>query len=275
MTSPLSEQALTSPRSTGPFAAGWPRLCGWSLSARRPLFRVAEFENESAARCLREQGLTDFGRLFALERMRSQRHDGRTVAQATMTGPDGRTQPLFVKLHWGRQRLWPRMSELRAGQALQSLPEREWRAIEQVGRLGLQVPEKLAVLREGFWWFRAAVLLRAVPPAHSLDDMLRNGSWRSLGRERQQPLLAAVVSDVRRIHAAGLVWRGVCTRHFFPQEQPDGRWSMWLIDLEGIRPGRRQTQFERDERKLLRALEISGADADCLHRVRDLLARPF
>jgi hypothetical protein len=275
MTWPSPEQTFESyetfapPRPARPFAVPWATL--FRLPIGMPGRRVTWFESEAAERSLREHGLTDFERLMALDRLRSQRHAGRTVARATVPGADGRTQSLFVKLHWGRHRVWPRMSELRAGQAFLSLPEREWLAVGRVRQLGLNVPERLAVLREGRWRFRAAVVLRAVPPPLSLDEMIRDGSWAALGRERQHSLLEAVAADLGRIHAAGLLWRGVCTRHFFPREQPDGRWSLWLIDLEGIGPGRRKSQLERDRRKLLRALAISGADADCLRRARELL----
>lgn len=188
--------------------------------------------------------------------------------------PAAQRQRVFVKLNWGRRRLWPRMTDLRSGQLFQSLPEREWHGVGLLQSLGLAVQERLALLREGLWRFREAILVRAVPTALSWDDMIRNGDWQQLGRDKQDRLMEAAADVLQTIHAHGLGWRGTCTRHFFPQADSDIGWKMWLIDCEGVHARASSKTPARDAHKLIKALRHCGADTGTVLRMQRILATP-
>jgi hypothetical protein len=165
--------------------------------------------------------------------------------------------------------LFPRLTDIRTGQAFQNLPEREWKGIEALEALGCLVPERLALLRRGGIWFRDAVIIKRVRPEFSIDDMIRSGAWDRLSGYDQLAILEAVVCIMQQMHEAGLGWRGTCTRHFFP-EQTAGAWQLWLIDCEGVHHHATERAVARDYRKLHRAFEISGADSRTLRQFQML-----
>ncbi|HUG90257.1 MAG TPA: lipopolysaccharide kinase InaA family protein [Planctomycetaceae bacterium] len=238
------------------------------MMLRTPAFRPAcagvAWGSDAARALLEHNGLADVDRVFSRFRPDRWRHAGRAVVEAALPSPGGGERRVFVKLSFGRRRWWPRMADLKTGQFWQSLPLREWRGIERLEALGLFVPERIGLYGEGLWRSRAAVIVGAVPAPHSIDELLRSGRWRHLDRPDREFILEEVVAAARRIHAAGLAWRGICSRHFFPVRQPDGRWRLWLIDLEGLHRRRGSRPVERDFSKLLRAMQASGADAETL-----------
>ena len=132
------------------------------------------------------------------------------------------------------------------------------------------VPERLALLQRGWFWFQEAVIVRRVPPRFSLDEMLRNGDWRRLPQDEQQALAESIIDVMHRIHRAGLGWRGTCTRHFFPERTPAGRWQLWLIDCEGVHRQATLRSMLRDYRKLYRSLgnlRRESADVGAISKV--------
>lgn len=222
------------------------------------------FAAESVRRLLEHNGLAEIDAVFARGETVRCRHPGRAVYETTLAGDDGGPARVFVKLNWGRRRILPRMTDLKTGQVFQSLPVREWRGLGRLASLGLNVPERLALFRDGLVSFRAAIVVRAVPPSHSLDEMLQNGAWGRLAAEERDSLLDAVVAALGTIHAAGLGWRGTTSRHFFPELDESGRWKLWLIDCEGVHGRATRRTVERDYRKLRRAMRESGADGATL-----------
>lgn len=184
------------------------------------------------------------------------RHTGRSVyARPLDDGADSASRA-FIKLCSG-QRRWPRMSDLKTGQAFQSLPMREWNGLGVFSELGLHVPERLAVFNEGRWNYRGAVVVREAPVSASVSDMQLNGDWDGLPRLDRLAILDAVVAATRRIHAGGFGWRGASSRHYLPERLDDGTWRVWLIDCEGVHRGRGKKVVARDFRKLVRSMRES------------------
>jgi len=116
------------------------------------------------------------------------------------------------------------MTDLKTGQTFQSLSDREWNGLARFRALGLNVPERLALYCHGLWTVRTAVILREVPPQHSLDEMLKNGRWQQFSAGQRESLLETVMATMQTIHKAGLGWRGTSCRHFYPQLHNDGSW---------------------------------------------------
>lgn len=227
------------------------------------------YENSQTQIVLDRSGLSDVESLFLIADGARCRHQGRAVAQIQLAEEHSSTTTAYVKLQWGRRRLWPRIRDLKSGQYLKNQPTREWQGIAALASIGLYVPSRLALFREGLLSFREAVVISAVPPRFSLQDMHRNGAWDDLQPSEQESLLVEMVRVMRRIHRAGLGWRGVCTRHFFPETDADGRWKLWLIDCEGVH--RRRKAWERDDPKLMKSFIHAGFNASIQTRLHGLL----
>lgn len=217
------------------------------------------FASETVQAVLRHNGLGSVEAVYRRCGRGRQRHRGRTVWEETLRRGDGSPLRVFVKLHWGRRRLWLRMNELRSGQMFQSMPVREWQGLHRLRELGLNVAQPLALYRSGLWSIRDAVVLSAVPASCSVHELIRSGRWAELPPEQRRSILEAMVSALRRIHAAGLGWRGASSKHIYPERTGDGAWRVWLIDCEGIHGGARRTTFARDFRKLQDSMRQSGA----------------
>lgn len=227
------------------------------------MFRSAQstrYAGDHIAEALRRAGLDSVDRVFDASQSVHLRHTGRGVWSTQIDGLPGDCRRVYIKMNWGRMRLWPRSTDLKTGQWLQSLPEREWRGLHKIAALGINVPQRLALFREGRIWFRSAVIVRAVPPARSIFHMLQDGSWYALSASDRTAIFDEVAGVMRRIHAANLGWRGTSTGHFYPQKRDDGGWSMWIIDCEGVHSRATHKTIERDYRKLHRSLVQSDAD---------------
>lgn len=227
-----------------------------------------QFASEPAQSLLEFNGLSESRAIFRQGAMVRQRHRRRTVWETTLSRGDAEPMRVFVKMEWGRPRFRPRMSDLKTGQVFQSLPVREWHGLHRLGKLGVCVPQPLALFREGFWSIRDAVVIPAVPPASSVHEMIRSGSWSRLSPERQSSLLKAILAVLRRIHAAGLGWRGVSVQHMYPQLRSDETWEVWLIDCEGIHGAATRRTFARDFNRLWNSISHAGLDSATLERLR-------
>ncbi|MCA9071957.1 MAG: hypothetical protein KDA84_23680 [Planctomycetaceae bacterium] len=232
-----------------------------------------EFASATARSLIESNGFNDADRIFELIKTSIHSHKGRAVSPVSLIDESGQQVDAFVKMHWGRRRLIPRMAEIKTGQIFQNFPTMEWKGIQRLESVGLLVPERLALLRSGGLQFRDAVIVRRVPAQVSLDDSIRNGQWDALDRESQREILEGMVRVMQSIHQAGLGWRGTCTRHFFPELTSHGAWKLWLIDCEGIHPHLTHRGMSRDYRKLKRALEISGANPRTLAWFQKLVNR--
>ena len=231
------------------------------------------FDCEAARDLLNNNGLGDVESVFANGATAQRRHDGRTVWDTQLIADDGELVHVYVKMNWGRLQFWPRMTDLKTGQWLQSMPIREWKGIGELKSLGLNVPQRLAVFHTGILSFRAAVIVRAIPLRESVRAMLASGEWQRLAGEQREHILDRMVEVMRTIHAAGLGWRGSSLGHFYPQLDADGGWKIWLIDCEGVHRRATQRTFDRDFRKLTRSFEIVGAEPSTLNMLERCIRR--
>jgi hypothetical protein len=235
-----------------------------------PLRPLILFESPAAEVALRRQGLVTLDAIFAGQASAQLRHVGRAVLKTELPGLGGATETVYVKLSWGRRRWWPRMSDIRSGQVFQSLAVREWEGLKTFERLGVQVPERLALLEEGALWKRSALILRAVPPPASLSDMILDTSWLRLPLADRGRILEEVARTLAQIHDAGWAWRSISTRHVFPQRDARGDWKIWLIDCEGVHRARSAAILQRDLRRFLRALSHDHVDEQTLETMRKI-----
>ena len=174
-----------------------------------------EFASTATRRLLTRNSLSDIDAIFARGSSAPLRHKGRCVWETGLLDEQGAKQRVYVKMNWGLRRFWPRMTDLRTGQLFLSHPAREWKGLDRLRSIGIAVPEFLAIFVEGLIAFRAAILLRAVPPEHSILDLIRNGGWQRLSTDDRREMITEVVSTLSKIHMAGLGWRGVSTGHIF------------------------------------------------------------
>lgn len=245
-----------------------------SLTTRSLIRRTKVlYASEAVEQLLARNGLHDLDAVFARGAAARCRHHGRAVYSEQLIDQQEGEIRVFIKLNWGRRRVWPRMSDLKAGQVLQSLPVREWNGLRRLRELGLYAAEPLAVIDDGLLSVRAAVIVRAVPPQQSIFDMLVDGRWSSLAETDKERLLQGMVDVLLQVHSARLAWRGTCCRHFFPEQVDGGEWKLWLIDCEGVHGNVTRRHFERDYGKLVRSMQLSGADRNTIDRLRAAIER--
>jgi len=234
-----------------------------------PWRHLNHFDSPTAEGILRRHGLDNLDAIFRAAAGAQPRHVGRAVWKTELQDDTGRTFSAFVKMSWGRRRWWPRLTDILAGQVFQSFAVREWQGLDQLSQIGLRVPQRIALFDEGLFWRRSAIIVRAVPPPASISDMVCSGAWSQLPRTDRRAIFEAVARTLARIHAAGLAWRCISSRHIFPHRVSAGRWELWLIDCEGVHRARSLTVKERDLRKLERALRHDRADAATVALVRE------
>ena len=226
------------------------------------------YASDDARNLLHRNQILDGRQVFSLGNPIYNRHKGRSVRNATLEDEQGRHIRIFIKTHQGRIRLCPRMTDLKDKQVFGSSPEREWYGIEKLAGIGIKVPERLALFREGLFVFRSGIVVRDVPPRQSIDQMMQSGSWQNLSHVQQCALLDEVVFTMQTVHRAGLIWRGASSRHFYPVLQDDERWRLWLIDCEGVYSRKSRSAIDRNYLKLFRSMKESGADFNTLERLR-------
>lgn len=233
----------------------------------------ALFANDGARDLLARNNLDNLDAVYEQGDGAHLRHSGRAVWDTHLTDSNGGQYHVYLKMNWGRRRLWPRMTDLKTGQWLQSMPVREWHGIDTLGRLGLNVPERVAVMHEGLVSFRSAVIVRAIPPTASIFDLLQNGKWATMNGNDVGQILQVIARVMRTIHAAGLGWRGTSVGHFYPVATEEGAWDVWLIDCEGVHRSTAKKTIHRDDRKLIRSFDLAGADSETLSQLVDCLER--
>jgi hypothetical protein len=234
-----------------------------------PWRQLTHFDSPTAEGILRRHGLHNLDSVFRAGSGAQLRHVGRAVWRTELQDDTGGTFSAYVKMSWGRRRWWPRLTDIVAGQVFESFAIREWQGLDQLSQLGLRVPQRIALFEEGFLWRRSAIIVRAVPPPLSISEMVCSGAWSQLPRSDREAIFESVARVLSRIHMAGLAWRGISSRHIFPQRVAAGRWELWLIDCEGVHRARSRSVEERDLRKLERALRHDQADAETMALVRE------
>jgi hypothetical protein len=229
-----------------------------------PVRPLIHFESPATESLLRQNGLGTLDAIFTHRSSAQLRHVGRAVSKVELRDADagGQIVTVYVKLSWGRRRWWPRMADLRTGQIFKSIAVREWEGLAVFEGLGLRTPQRLAILEEGLLWKRSALIVKEVPPAASVSDMILDGTWLELPPSDRTAILEEFGRTLRLIHDSGWAWRSVSTRHVFPQRNPRGGWELWLIDCEGVHRAGSRALLSRDFRRFLRALRHDRADAE-------------
>ncbi len=186
-------------------------------------------------------GLCDFQAAFKLgdqldelHEARAARHAHRRVMRLELTDADGREASAYIKRQWRRERMFPRLTEIRHRIAIKATPIHEYHGLHILQSIGLHVSEPLAVFWEGWGFSRAAVVTRAVPPAVSIADMLVSGEFQQMEPKRRANLIAAATAVALRLDQRRIAWRSMKAKHFYPEELAGGQWRIWLIDCEGV-----------------------------------------
>lgn len=229
---------------------------------------LVEFDSPTAENILRRHELASLDAIFQAARGAHQHHASRAIWRTELRDDTDRTFAIYIKMSWGRRRWWPRMTDILTGQVFKSLAIREWQGLDRLSQIGLRVPQRMALLEEGLFWRRSAIIVREVPPPASLSELVCSGVWAQMPVTDRHAIFGAIARTIERIHAAGFAWRGISSRHIYPQRLATGRWELWLIDCEGVHPARTKSFKERDLRKLERALRHDRADAATVALVR-------
>jgi hypothetical protein len=141
---------------------------------------------------------------------------------------------VYIKRQWRRERLLPRVTDIRHRINVKCSPVHEWHGLRMMQRSGFDVSEPLAVFWQGWGFSRGAVVTRAVPPSRSLRDMICSGAFEAMDQERRNSLVRAATDVVVRLHKLRMSWRSMKVKHFYPEEVAPNTWRMWLIDCEGV-----------------------------------------
>lgn len=187
--------------------------------------------------------------------LRATRHDHKQVVTLPIPSAQG-TDRLYIKRQWRITRWVPRWTDLRRGVGLLSSPVCEWRGIHMMRSAGLNVPEPLALFWQGRGWSRAAVVIKAVPPVESLADMIERGDIAELSARDTAGLVDTIVAVFAKLDESQLAWRSMKAKHFYPEQLPNGAWSIWLIDCEGVHRSRLRKDRERGRRSFVNSLHI-------------------
>ena len=221
-------------------------------SINRPIY-----SSETAKQLLNGNGITCLNTALDAGEVLHRRYNAKNVA--TITVRDGEENVrIYIKRQWRHARIVPRMHTILAGKALASYPLREWRGLHALSALGLDTAEPLALFRHPLHPFRAAVVTRAVPGKQPLNQLLANDFLSDIGHKAMIALARELVRIIDRIHHAGIGWRSMDIKHFYPVQQEDGSWRIWLIDCEGVFQPAKERHIERERRSVLRAIHKAG-----------------
>lgn len=230
-----------------------PALSFTMLSAiARPIY-----SSETARQLLNGNGITCLNTALDTGEVLHHRYNAKNVATIKVRDGEDNVR-IYIKRQWRHARIIPRMHTILAGKALASYPLREWRGLHALSALGLDTAEPLALFRHPLHPFRAAVVTRAVPGKQPLNQLLANGLLADIDHTEMVALVRELVRIIDRIHNAGIGWRSMDIKHFYPVQQEDGSWRIWLIDCEGVFGPAKERHIERERRSVLRAIHKAG-----------------
>jgi lipopolysaccharide kinase (Kdo/WaaP) family protein len=193
---------------------------------------------------------------------RANRHHNKVVVKVDLKGTVGVT-PVYIKRQWSRERWLPRPTDIRHRINLQCSPVHEWRGLQILKNAGVHVSEPLALFWSGWGLTRGAVVTRAVPPQHSIADLISRGDLERLPAKPRTAMLEAAVSVVLRLRSLRISWRSMKTKHFYPEELRDGSWRMWLIDCEGVYRWATEHDSQREWRTFVNCFEKRSPALHC------------
>lgn len=119
-------------------------------------------------------------------------------------------------------------------------------------KAGFHVSRPLALFYRGWGLVRGAIITQAVPPNVSMADLLLSGDLGAMESPRLHSLVTAAARVAARLHQSQLSWRSMKAKHFYPEELPNGKWRIWLIDCEGAYRNATQRDCEREWNVFLR-----------------------
>ncbi len=221
----------------------------------------AEFGSQAALDLLSTNGLKNLDSVLKCGEVIHRRYNAKAVAVVTLQGRDEKIR-VFIKKQWKHSRLIPRMHAFLSGKAFWSYPLREWHGLLHLRSLGIDTAKPLAIFRHRWHPYRAAVITLAVPGQLNLSQMINNGSLAALNNSSRASLVDAIVSVIERIHDAGLGWRSMSIKHFYPALQDNGSWRIWLIDCEGVFNPVKPHHIERERRSVLKSIRKAGVGDD-------------
>lgn len=218
----------------------------------------SRFASDDVARLLAANGIRDLDSAFeagnAVEgehERRATRHPFKRVVKLELKTAADRTA-VYIKRQWGRDRWFPRPTDIRHRIGLQCSPVHEWRGLRMLQAAGFHVSEPLALFWSGWGFSRGAVITQAVPPARSMADMLLSGELEKMDGSKRDSLIDAAAKIVARLHRARISWRSMKAKHFYPEELGGNRWRIWLIDCEGVYRWASRRDCDREWRTYLR-----------------------
>jgi hypothetical protein len=217
----------------------------------------SRFASEEVKELLVANGLCNLETAFELgepvddlHQRRASRHQFKRVVTLELNAAGGPVR-VYIKRQTAPDRWLPRLTDLRHGFGFLCTPINEWRGLRTLKGLGLAVAEPLAVFWQGWGVRRGAVVTRAVPPKYSLSDLIVRGELDQFTAVRRESLIEAAILVIERLHRAGLAWRSMKPKHFYPEQLPGDQWRIWLIDCEGVYRSAGHRGFRRGWRDFL------------------------
>jgi len=184
-----------------------------------------EFGSERAQSLLRRHGLASPEAVMGFGRPLPCRHRGRSLSVGELADGHATVRVYVKKQDRVLQRI-PRLADLRQGKALWPYPVCEWRGLALFRQVGLLTAEPLALVRQAWYSPRSAVIVQSLPCEQHLGGLVREGLLERLDPPGRMALIETVVGLIERIHGAGLGWRGMESKHFYPRLEPDGMWRI-------------------------------------------------
>jgi len=218
---------------------------------------ITEFGSQKALEILRANEITSLQAAFDCGDVIHKRYDAKSVSYVELDHQNEKIG-IYIKKQWRQSRLIPRMHSFLCGKAFTSYPLQEWRGLNSLRAIGLYAAEPLALFRHRWHPYKAAVVTLAVPAETNLTQMIRNGGLEHLEDSARSSLIHTLVSIIQGIHNAGFGWRSLDIKHFFPVQQSDGSWQIWLIDCEGIFSPVKKHHIERERRSFLKTIDQAG-----------------
>ncbi len=226
------------------------------------------FHSESIKKFLTSNQLADLDSVFSCGETSYNRHTGRCVKSVEVTDENGYSCKLFLKLYWGRKRLWPRMTDIKTGQVFTPLAEREWNGLQTITDLGLNSAQRMALFSEGKLYHRSAIIIKEVPAPHSVFEMVKNGTWDQLSRTKKSLLIDKMLDTIQSIHSAGYAWRSTSCKHFYPTWDENHFWKVWLIDCEGVHKTSHAKPCQQNYVKFMKSMKIAGVEKEILDEIQ-------
>lgn len=226
-----------------------------------------EFGSAHARDILTAHGLVTLDALLDFGHALPCRHVGRGLALGELS--DGKeTIQVYLKKQTRRLHWVPRLIDMRQNKAFLPYPACEWRGLALFRAAGFLTPEPLVMARQGRFSPRSVVMVRALPCKDSLAELIHRRVPEHLDPSDRAGLIDALVGTIERIHAAGLGWRGMEAKHFYPEHGPDGTWRVWLLDCESVHTRVRGHDLGRQREKFVRKLHELDADEAFIDEIR-------